>query len=278
MAKCKFCGKDAGLLRGVHQECQGIFEAEKSQVEDLAASAATSKTELKKLENKLTEIRSNSFLSEADLKKILISAFDFAVVEALEDDLLEESEEDALVSYMKHFDLQQDDLNQENSYTKLIQAGILRDILEGKISERVKIQGHLPFNLLKSERIIYVYNRVEYHEPRSRTTYSGSSSGVNVRIAKGVYYRIGGFKGTPQVTSQMTHVDTGVFAITNKHVYFTGSSKSFRVPYPKIVSFSPYTDGLGIQRDAASAKPQIFSGIDGWFVYNLVMNLSKWTN
>jgi len=275
VAKCKFCGKDAGLLRGVHQECQVIFEAEKSQVEDLAASAATSKTELKKLENKLTEIKSSSFLSEADFKEILISAFDIAVAEALEDDLLEESEEDALVSYMKHFDLQQDDLNEQNSYTKLIQAGILRDTLEGKISERVRIQGHLPFNLLKSERIIYVYNQVEYHEPRSRTTYSGSSSGVNVRIAKGVYYRIGGFRGTPQVTSQITHVDTGVFAITNKHIYFTGSSKSFRVAYPKIVSFSPYTDGLGIQRDAASAKPQIFSGIDGWFVYNLVMNLSK---
>ncbi|MCL4257460.1 MAG: hypothetical protein KJZ53_02895 [Anaerolineales bacterium] len=278
MAKCKFCGKDAGLLRGVHPECQDIFETGKAQAKELAVSAATSKAELYDLEGKLALISDRSFMSELDLQEILIGAFETAVEQALEDDLLEASEEDALANYMKQFGLQQDDLNQRNSYTKLVQAGVLRDILEGNIPERVKFAGHLPFNLLKSEKMIYVYDQVEYREPRSQTTYSGSSSGVNVRIAKGVYYRIGGFKAIPQVTSQMTHIDTGVFAITNKHVYFTGKAKSFRVAYPKIVSFSPYTDALGIQRDAASAKPQVFSGIDGWFVYNLVVNLSQWAN
>jgi hypothetical protein len=38
------------------------------------------------------------------------------------------------------------------------------------------------------------------------------------RIAKGVYYRIGGFAGTPIETTQRIYVDTGPFAVTNKHV------------------------------------------------------------
>jgi len=47
------------------------------------------------------------------------------------------------------------------------------------------------------------------------------------------------------------------------------------VPYSKIVSFTPYSDGIGIQRDAASAKPQTFVTGDGWFIYNLVVNLAR---
>tara|TARA_R110000868_G_scaffold189695_2_gene433077 strand:+ start:122429 stop:122581 length:153 start_codon:yes stop_codon:yes gene_type:complete len=48
-----------------------------------------------------------------------------------------------------------------------------------------------------------------------------------------------------------------------------------RIKLDKIVSFQPYDDGLGVQRDAATAKPQSFITGDGWFIYNLVMNVAK---
>ena len=62
--------------------------------------------------------------------------------------------------------------------------------------------------------------------------------------------------------------------ITNKHIYFAGE-KAFRVKYDKIVSFQPFEDGIGIQKDGVTAKPQVFKNIDGWFAYNLVTNLSQ---
>ena len=34
--------------------------------------------------------------------------------------------------------------------------------------------------------------------------------------------------------------------------------KNFRVPSTKIITFGPYSDGISIMRDAASAKPQTF--------------------
>jgi hypothetical protein len=58
-------------------------------------------------------------------------------------------------------------------------------------------------------------------------------------------------------------------------VYFASSLKSFRVRYEKIVAFTPYSDGIGIQRDATTAKPQAFLTGDGWFVYNLVTNVAN---
>ena len=39
-----------------------------------------------------------------------------------------------------------------------------------------------------------------------------------------------------------------------------------------IVTDMPYSDGVGIQRDAATAKPQFFITGDVWFTYNLLIN------
>lgn len=81
------------------------------------------------------------------------------------------------------------------------------------------------------------------------------------------------FEGkTPQ---RVEILDTGLLGITNKHIYFSGSKKSFRAQYNKIVSFTPYDDGIGIHREAASAKPQILVTGDGWFSYNLISNLVR---
>jgi hypothetical protein len=75
--------------------------------------------------------------------------------------------------------------------------------------------------------------------------------------------------------TERIHVDTGLVVATSKHIYFTGPKKAFRVPYVKIVSFHPFSNGIGIIRDAATAKPQFFITHDGWFTYNLVTNLAR---
>ena len=69
----------------------------------------------------------------------------------------------------------------------------------------------------------------------------------------------------------------GVYAARrskNTDEYFSGGGKSFRIRHDKIVSIQPYSDGVGIHRDAATAKPQVFATGDGWFTYNLLMNVS----
>ena len=47
------------------------------------------------------------------------------------------------------------------------------------------------------------------------------------------------------------------------------------VRYDKIVAFEPFSDGFGIMRDAQTAKPQTFWTGDGWFAYNLAVNLAQ---
>ncbi len=196
---------------------------------------------------------------------------------ALEDSVLSETEGQALGAYRDHFALSVDALNRDGAHNRFVKAIILKEVIEGKVPERVQVVGTLPFNLQKSEKLVYVLDRVRYCEPRTRTAYRGGYSGVSVRIAKGVYYRTGGFRGSPIVTSENVHIDTGVLAVTDKHLYFAGQSKTTRIRYDKIIAFTPYSDGVGIQRDASNAKPQMFITGDGWFVYNLITNLAHRT-
>lgn len=139
----------------------------------------------------------------------------------------------------------------------------------------MKIDGGLPFNLQKSEKVVWVFQGVNYYEEKTRTRYVGGSHGVSVRIAKGLYYRTGAFKGERVQTSETVHANTGLLGVTNKHIYFAGPSKRFRIAYNKIVAFEPFSHGIGVQRDAQTAKPQSFLTGDGWFTYNLITNLAQ---
>lgn len=73
----------------------------------------------------------------------------------------------------------------------------------------------------------------------------------------------------------MRHMERSLLGLTTKHVYFAGQRLKFRVKYERIVTFDPYTGGLGIMRDAQTAKSQSFVTSDGWGVYNLAVNLAE---
>ena len=104
----------------------------------------------------------------------------------------------------------------------------------------------------------------------------GSSQGVSIRVAKGLYHSPRQFRSKAiEWEETVVKADTGLLGLTTKHVYFAGSRKKFRVRYNRIVSFEPYEDGFGIMRDAQTAKPQNFRTGDGSFVYNLAVNLDQ---
>ena len=105
--------------------------------------------------------------------------------------------------------------------------------------------------------------------------YVGGSQGVSVRVAKGVYFRMGGFRGHSIEMCDIEQVDIGMLGVTTQHLYFAGLRQSFRIPYAKVVTFTPFTDAIGVCRDGVRAKPQYFVTGEGWFIYNLVKNLAQ---
>lgn len=276
MGRCIYCGENAGLLRSVHLTCLEKHEAGWQQMVSVATQAAMGASgDLEGLTSDLEKLAKSNYVPTSNISAALVEAWEKAVIEALKDDGLSEDEETHLTEYREHFSLSQADLDARGAYTQMVKAGVIREILEGKVPSRVNIQGVIPFNLQKSESLVWLFQHVPLYEVRVRRERTGSFGGATVRVMKGVYFHTGRFGSHAVEKSATEHVDTGLLGITNKHIYFAGPLRKFRIPYAKIVSFEPYSDGIGVMRDAASAKPQTFVTEDGWFTYNLVFNLSQ---
>jgi hypothetical protein len=275
MGNCKYCGQPAGFLRRQHKECAAKNNQGWHNMIALAEQAARGEGDMNSLQSKLSSIASYNFVPTEQVTEAIIRGWEQAVIHFIEDGDLSTEEENQLTQFASHFNLSQNELDRRGIYTQFVKGAVLREVMEGNIPERVKTDTPLPFNFQKSESLIWVFDKVDYYEDKTRRQYVGGSSGVSFRVAKGVYFRTGGFKGRPVETTERVHLGTGIMAVTDKHIYFTSSQKTFRVRLDKIVSFMPFSDGIGIQRDAATAKPQFFITGDGWFTYNLLINVGN---
>ena len=189
-------------------------------------------------------------------QRILVQAWESAVEGTLEDGLFSFDEENALAKYAGHFGLTQQDLDGNGAQTSLVQAAVILDAAQGIVPQRQNIAGDGLFNLMKSDKLVWVIQDVDYLETEVPRERRGTSHGVSVRIARGVYYRPSTFRSRPTLWEETVLADTGLLDLTTKHIYFAGPRKKFQVRYDRIVAFEPYDDGFGIMRDAQTAKPQ----------------------
>lgn len=285
MGKCVYCGKSAGLFQNKHSQCERrhlkqeeTIEDGRMQIMDAVSNAIQTSSNYDELEKIISEIEQSHFVPLSQRKELLVTGLENSIEKILEDKILDETEEKRLIDFGTHFSLSQDDLNRSVAWKKLVRAAVLRDVLNGIIPQRLEGQENLPFNFQRGERVAWHFPNVEYLEDKIRREFVGRSHGIGIRLMKGVYYRVGAFKGHAVEHTERLHVDTGLLVITNQNIYFKGPLTSFRIPHSKIVSYEPFTDGIGVMRDTANAKWQIFVTGDGWFTYNLLRNIPKATS
>jgi hypothetical protein len=265
LSNCKYCGKPAGFLRGKHAECEEKHMRGRQQILVEVLRSIKGKDSFDSLVSKISAIEQAAVVPPSDRNSLLIQGWENSVEQFLQDGILDTSEEKRLIEFKERFSLSQSELDRNGVLTKITKAAVLRDVLNGVIPQRMTVDGSLPINFQKGEQIVWAFSGSKYLEDKTRRQYVGGSQGVSIRVMKGVYYRTGSFKGHAVEHTERVHIDTGWVVITNKNIYFAGPQKSVRLPYSKIVSFEPFSDGVGVMRDAATAKPQIFVTGDGWF-------------
>jgi len=285
MGDCKYCGKPAGFWRNKHDVCEKKSLQKKRQqleetrllhyVADCVAEAIVVSSNDEELGQQLSNIESQQNIQLSERKDILACGWQKSVDLFLDENIIEESDEKKLTRFKDKYTLTYEDLDTNGAYTKLVKSLVVRDLANGIVSSRVRITDQMPVNLQKDEIVLWVFRNAEYYEDKTRREWVGRSQGISMRVTKGVYYRVGAFRGTPIERTERVHIDTGIVFVTNKNIYFIGANKSTRIPYKKIVSFQSFSDGVGIIRDAVNAKPQVFVTGDGWFTYNLLLNIPK---
>ena len=87
-------------------------------------------------------------------------------------------EENAPAKYISHFSLTQQDLDRNGVQTSLVQAAVIRDV-----PQRQNTTGTIPFNLMKSETLVWVIQDVDYLETVVRRERQGTSHGLSIKVA-----------------------------------------------------------------------------------------------
>lgn len=191
----------------------------------------------------------------------------------LEDGIIEPQEEQDLDEYLIATELKDSEVLQcSEAYERLTQSLVLRDIKSGNITDRCSFS-NLPIVLGKTERLVWVHANIEGYEQKTGRKRVGKSNGISVRICKGVYYRTGASGGYLVDYQYEDNLGSGLLVITNKNLIFVGS-KSVKLPIGKIISYTPYDDGVEIVKDGATPKSYTFVGMNPWFLINAIQLLA----
>ncbi|MFN3385343.1 MAG: hypothetical protein ACK42Y_02010 [Candidatus Thermochlorobacter sp.] len=73
---------------------------------------------------------------------------------------------------------------------------------------------------------------------------------MRIRIAKGIYYRVGTVAPQRITSKELTYIDSGKLYLTNKRVIFMGAIRNFTIRMERILAFTPYSDGIKIEKDS----------------------------
>lgn len=206
------------------------------------------------------------------LKSRAVVYFDGLVDDIIEDGVITEEEEMRIRLFLSIFDLSQEDVDKHKKYEKFVQLLILQKVKAGERPDCFKLIA-VPVVLGKTEYLIWGHRNVSLYRTKVRKEYVGGSSGVSVRVCKGVYYRAGAYKGQAVERKYMECVGEGILIYTNKNIIFYCTEKSVKIPYRKIISLIPYSDGFEIHKDGANAKPFLFENADSWFIINLLASI-----
>ena len=97
--------------------------------------------------------------------------------------------------------------------------------------------------IIKNGETAFAAVKAELQEVKT-VGYSAGSSGVSVRVAKGVTLRTSGMRG--KAVKEMVCVASGELVVTDCRIIFAGDRKSFTIPLDEVLSTTNYNDGFGI--------------------------------
>ncbi len=155
--------------------------------------------------------------------------------------------------------LSPDELTELEAITKSLNINLNVDNETKNQLEKFKLywvieNGEIPtidvnINLQKNESC-YFASKIDWHEQRTvtqRINYGGPVA--RIRIAKGVYYRVGSISGHAVKKDEWKLIDSGTIYLTNKRLIFVGQSKNTNIRLNRILGFTPYSDGVEIDKD-----------------------------
>lgn len=211
----------------------------------------------------------------SDRKSLLTKGLDLALKEINQNiSNINDNTESYIDSYIEKFNIEEYATPSNRTYFDYLLNLTINDLLHGVNPHRCTISG-ISLNFQSNENVLIVFQDVVFCKEVVKTSYIGTSSGISVKIARGVYYRKGNFGSIPLINRNIDPIRQGTLIFTNKSIYFYSLEQTIQYPYSKILVFVPFEDGIGIQTNRANAKSDFFYGLDGVASYNIFANIKN---
>jgi hypothetical protein len=272
MATCVYCGKPAGFLRWSHKQCRELHKTAVMKIPEFFVKALESAIEPEKFRALAEEVASTHYVSDVEFRQLAVRGLVATISEAFKEHGLSEHDDKRVAGLCNAFGIAANQLGPAGM--RFAKAEVLRNLDDKRLPTKIQVE-NMPINLEHNESVIWLFNQVTYYTTRSRTRYVGGSSGVSIRVMKGVYYRVGAYHGHPIKTQYLSDEGRGVFVIASHNVYFWSPRKAMKIPAKKIISVVPYSDGLQIMRDGANSAPHIFKLDDPAFAADVIARLNQ---
>lgn len=271
MANCKYCGQPAGMFRHEHEECHKRHDVAAQGIRDKFVSALKNNLDPVTLRANVEHEASQNFIGVDERREVVRQGM-LDLVAAATQKPIDDTDYTRVTAIQHAFALTNDDLGYV--WNVLYGSRILTLLDEGKIDKiQTTFSGPFAPRLEKNEHGIWAFSGVKYLVMKRHTQYVGRSSGVSVRLMKGVYYHTGSYSGTPIQTEYLSEQDVGGLSITNRNVYYVGSNVAEKLPLNKIISVQLHIDGIEILENGRNKKPLILQFGDPGLAASLLARL-----
>lgn len=243
----------------------------KHAIENLVADTLSNSAKMDGLFDRVKELSLSGFLTPEERRYHSAAGVIRGLEVFLDDHMLSDAEYALLEVAIRDLEIEPELQRSSGLAKRIAMALTLTKLNKGEVPiDIISIPDDLPFLIQKSESIVWIFDGVSVSERTTQVQYQGSSSGVSIRIMRGVYYRTGAFKGHPVEVEKMKPLGRGALAFTTKHVLFVSNKTSLKIPISKLTAIQAYENGLQIQRDGVRSKPILLSGLDVWFASNVL--------
>jgi hypothetical protein len=285
MGICRYCGQRAGWFKEAHDSC---VQKANQAIETIRTKVSLAVVEGKPygdVKTAIEEAVEGSHVPQQEALAAIKEGWSQGAEQRSRAQPISPDEFSAIGDFHRAAGLKDEDITYKTpGFFAMTFSFLIWTVLHHQIEP---YQGPISFQLQRGEVPVFGIANVLVREERTTKSYVGGYSGVSLRIARGVYYRLGGMRGHAVESTSLQDVDYGDFLMTTQAIYFSGSEKgiNFRVPYGHIIRFQPYSDAVGICRSGMREQifapqqgrtPEITRAMQqsGWFLFNILQALA----
>lgn len=275
MGICRYCHQKAGWFADAHDACVQKANAGIESVKLCMADAVVEGKKYSDVSATIDKLSTDAAIPEDQLRAALKEGWSNGAENRSKAQPISGPEFTAIADLYRGAAFEEQEVFKTPGYMAMTFSFLIWTVLHGQVEP---YQGRICFNVPAGEIPVFGIANVLVSEQRTVSSYVGAYGGPSIRVASGLYYRLGVMRGYKVQQTSLQEVDYGDFLMTTRAIYFGGTEKgvNFRLPYSHIVRFVPYSDAVGICRNAG--REQMFAPQhvqdSGWFLFNVLQALA----